>query len=45
MEGEKCSWTLARLKIIIIKTEDPSTLIATSIGTWLKNAKRKKKRT
>jgi len=32
MEGEECSWILARPRITMTKKEDLNTLIATSMG-------------
>ena len=45
IEGEECPWILARPRITTIKKEDPNTSIVTSMGTWQKNVKRRKRRT
>jgi len=44
IEDEECSWILAKPRITMTKKKGPIVSIATSIGTWQRNAKKIKKR-
>ena len=42
---QEIPWILVKPKITMTKMEDLNALITTSMGTWLKNTKRKKRET